>query len=374
VETTVSCQGVEETKVILYDEGMHGDGLAGDGFYGNVFRRVTRSSVNNPPAEENAEELPTANNEGSCSVKLMAGNGDFQREAIGGFSVLEGEDTDPENGVPDTIDDAYGDLTADPDLDELDTHAEWGYGTDPFNSDTDGGGENDYSELLLHGSNPFDPSDDMIEAPDFLQTQAKNGAVKLLYDIKDEFVGTKYYYKKAGDSEWTVGGTDILPLSGEFDFPADNGATYYFAFKAYDEDDHWSAVLFSEAVTPSEDPIPPEAHVLINDGAPSTVGLDVSLSFVPYEYPQPDFTEAFDDIAEMKISNHPSFDGVNWENYTKGESVPWKLSASTEYGALAKVYVKFKDENGNESVGVELGQIIYAPETLLLPLVSRNSQ
>jgi hypothetical protein len=372
VETTVKCQGGEETKVMLYDDGQHGDGLAGDGFYGNVFRRTTQASTNPPAAEDGAEILPQPNDEGSCSVGLTAFNGDFQREAIGGFSILEGEDTDPENGVPDTIDEAYGDLTADPDLDELSTYDEWSHGTDAFNSDSDGGGENDYSELILHGSNPFDPSDDMIEAPDFFQTQAQNGAVKLLYDVKDEYIGTKYYYKKAGESEWTLGGTDVLPTTGEFNFTATNGETYYFAFKAYDSDDHWSAVIFSEAVTPSEDPIPPEAHVLINDGAPSTANIDVTLSFVPYETMQPEYNDAFDDIVEMKISNDPSFDGIDWEPFK--QDVPWTLSASTGVGEVAKVYVIFKDENDNVSSGVELGQIVYAPELIFLPVVPNGSQ
>jgi Mg-chelatase subunit ChlD len=369
VETTVKC-GSQETKVKLYDDGNHGDGLAGDGFYGNEFRRVTQASVNNPIYEPGGA-LVQANDEGSCSVALMAYNGDFQREAIGGFSVLEAEDSDPENGVPDTIDDAYGDLTADPDLDEADTHSEYGYGTDPFNSDTDGGGENDYSEMAIHGSNPFDPSDDMIEAPDFLQTQAQNGSVKLLYDVKDEYVGIKYYHKKVGDSQWTLSASE-LPLAGTFDFPATNGETYIFAMRAYDGDDHRSAVVFSEVVTPSEDPLPPEAHVLVNNGAPSTVNRDVTLNFVPYEYPQPDFTEAFDDITEMKISNDPLLAGAEWQPFLQG--VPWELSSSSNYGDVAKVYVKFKDAHGNQTIGVELGQIIYAPDVILLPLVSRGAQ
>ena len=102
-------------------------------------------------------------------------------------------------------------------------------------------------------------------------------------------------------------------------------------------------MVFSEAVTPSEDPLPPEAHVLVNNGAPSTVNRDVTLNFVPYEYPQPDFTEAFDDITEMKISDDPSLDGAEWQPFLQG--VPWKLSSSSNYGDVAKVYVRFKDEN-----------------------------
>ena len=193
----------------------------------------------------------------------------------------------------------------------------------------------------------------------------------MLYDVKGEHAGIKYYYKKVGDSEWTLSAGE-LHLAGTFDLPGTNDETYLFAMRAYDEEDHRSAVLFSEAVTPSEDPIPPEARVLINGGAPSTVHLDVALTFVPYDNLQPDFTEAFDDITEMKISNDPSFDGADWQPYLTG--VPWKLSSSSLYGEVAKVYVRFKDENGNESVGVELGQIIYAPEVILLPLVSRGAQ
>lgn len=123
VEAQVLCQGSEESKIMLYDDGQYGDGLAGDGFNATELTRVTQASVNNPVAVDQSELLPAANDESSCSVALTAFNGDFQREAMGGFSVLEGEDVDPENGVPDTIDEAYGDLTTDPDLDELDTYA-----------------------------------------------------------------------------------------------------------------------------------------------------------------------------------------------------------------------------------------------------------
>jgi hypothetical protein len=371
VETTVNCQGGEETKVMLYDDGQHGDGLAGDGFYGNVFRRTTQASANNPVPEADSDILPIPNDEGSCSVKLTAMNGEFQREAIGGFSILEGEDTDPENGVPDTIDDAYGDMSADPDLDDAITQNEWGAGTDPFDSDSDGGGENDYSEVWLHGSNPFDPSDDMIEAPEFFQTQAQDGAVRLLYDVKEEYVGIVYYYMKAGDSSWTKAAEE-LPKSGVYDFTGTNGETYYFAMKAYDAENHWSAVVFSEAVSPSEDPIPPEANVLVNGGAYSTVNLKVSLSFVPKEYPQPDYTAAFSDIEEMMVSNDPSFDGADWQEFE--QDYPWELSASTVYGDVAKVYLMFKDAHGNTTVGVELGQILYAPEVIMLPLISSGAQ
>ena len=79
-----------------------------------------------------------------------------------------------------------------------------------------------------------------------------------------------------------------------------------------------------------------------------------------------------DDIVEMIISNDSSFTGASWQNYE--QDVPWTLSASSVVGEVAKVYVRFKDEIGNETSGVELGQIIYAPAMIFLPVVPNGYQ
>jgi hypothetical protein len=127
-----------------------------------------------------------------------------------------------------------------------------------------------------------------------------------------------------------------------------------------------STVLTSEMVTPADDPYPPEADVLINDGAAWTSELDVTLSFVPYESEGEDPLAVFEDIASVKISNDPSFVGASWQDFEL--SVPWHLEA--ELGEVATVYVLFRDTAENESVGPETGMILYT-YPIFLPIVLR---
>jgi len=54
-----------------------------------------------------------------------------------------------------------GEQYEDQDMDGLDAFEEQDAGTDPFNSDTDGGGRSDYGEIVVDGTNPLDPSDDI---------------------------------------------------------------------------------------------------------------------------------------------------------------------------------------------------------------------
>ncbi len=41
--------------------------------------------------------------------------------------------------------------------------------------------------------------------------------------------------------------------------------------------------------------------------------------------------------------------------------MPWALDPTTEPGALARVYARFRDAAGNESVGTEVGTIRFEP-------------
>jgi hypothetical protein len=70
----------------------------------------------------------------------------------------------------------------------------------------------------------------------------------------------------------------------------------------------------------------------------------------------------------MMISNSPFFRGARWQAFAQG--VPWTLAADP--GELARVYVRFRDKNGNPSVGTEVGMIWYQLQEgneLYLPLV-----
>ncbi len=92
---------------------------------------------------------------------------------------------------------------------------------------------------------------------------------------------------------------------------------------------------------------------MINDNAPTTEELNVMLSFASYEE-----SEGLDDITERLLSNDPTFADAEWQAFA--QDVPWSLAA-TESGEIASVYARFRDQNGNQSVGTEVGSIIYQP-------------
>jgi hypothetical protein len=354
-----------ETMVPLADDGEHGDGAAGDGLYAGKYTLVNQANAVNPPQEPDVPP-EEGKDQGSYRVRLLAQHPDFQREAMGSFAVPAGAD-DNGNGLPDTYEQEHGvsDPDGDPDLDLLDTGDEYYAGTDPNDSDTDGGGENDWSEVVLHGKDPLDPSDDEIEEPDFFQTMAvPGGDVVLNYDVKAEYVMVQSWRATNPDGPWTLALSE-LPLTGVFtETGLVLGTPYYYQLYGRDGDNHWSALLSSEPVTPALDPIPPEANILVDGGAPSTADLNVELSFSPY---LDDLEEiAFSDITEMQLSNDPSLAGASWQTFE--QDVPWKLLPGLP-GSPIHVYAIFKDDAGNVSVGVEVGSIIFGPYGVFLPTV-----
>jgi hypothetical protein len=277
-----------------------------------------------------------------------------------------------ENGV--------NDKDGDPDGDGLSNAGEYLNGTDPHDPDTDDGGEKDGSEVV-HGRDPLDPVDDEIRAPSFFQVRPVLAiaagapvwvpAVRLEYDWQEEYDQMWWYRTTGPDGSWDgpYGGMDS---SGHFtDTNVMAEMTYRYRIEAAiggaRAEPAVSSVLTSEAVTPADDPYPPEALVLINGGAGWTTDLDVTLSFVPYEMEGDDPDEVFDDIVEVMLSNDPSFEGATWQSFVE-EGMPWTLEA--ELGDIATVYARFRDEADNESVAPEMASISY-PYLVYLPIVLR---
>jgi len=343
-----------ETTVRLLDDGQNNDGLADDGFYAGTYTRINQAERVQPAREEGGDQTPSPLDEGAYRVLVLASSAGFQRESLGSFAVLEGDDGN-DNGMPDTFEDEHQvrNPNADPDLDGLDNLSEYLSGTDPNDSDSDGGGENDGSEVLLHRLDPLDPRDDQIEAPDFFHRQAGDGSVLLSYDVKVGYARLELYRATTPDGPWVLGQAE-LPLGGAYADPADNDATYFYRLIAVDSADHHSAVLDSGQVTPREDPIPPEARVIINGGTPSTPDLNVDISFASYgEFRG---NESFDDITDVLLSNDPFFQDAIWQPFA--QDLPWEL-APGESGDIAKVYARFRDDQGNESAGTEVGSILF---------------
>jgi hypothetical protein len=356
------------SMVPLFDDGNHGDGHANDGFYAGLYTLGNQANEVKPPVEEKFPD-PEPNDEGSYRVSLQVnGEHGLHRETQGAFSILEAEDTNS-NGLPDTWEQEHGvtDPSGDPDLDMLDNSDEYYAGTDPNSSDTDGGGENDGSEVLLHGQDPLDPADDEIEAPDSFGAQpVPGGDVVLSYDVKAEYAKMSLY---RSSSPWQLIVPE-LPLTGLYtDTTPVLGLSYAYRLVAIDAQNHWSEVLDSEVVTSSLDPVAPEALVIVNGGVISTTNLNVALTFVPT--PDDWGPDAFDDITEMMISNDPAFTSATWQSFAQG--VSWTLEANP--GEIAQVYALFKDNAENESVGPSIGAILYEEASqrfIYLPIVLRD--
>lgn len=369
VQAIVTAPDGTQTTLALLDDGQHDDGIAGDGLYANWYTRVNQANAVTPTGEVGS---PKPQNEGAYRVRVLARSATFQREALGSFAVLAGADANT-NGLPDTFE-AENNVTdpgGDPDLDGLNNQDEYLAGTDPNNSDSDGGGENDGSEIALHSQNPLDAKDDQIARPEFLRAEPENGKVHLLYDVKAEYTRMLLYRSDAANGPWALRNSE-LPLTGAYDDAATNGQPVFYKLIAIDADNHRSAVVSSEAAKPSTDPVPPEARVLVNNDAPKTTQLNVALSFAPYDQEAGD-PNSFGDITQMLLSNDPSFDGAQWQPFA--QNVPWTL-AGVPSGSAARVYARFRDAAGNESVTM-VGSIIFEPggtgsgRGIYLPLIVR---
>lgn len=147
----------------------------------------------------------------------------------------------------------------DPDLDELTNEWEYFAGTDPCNSDTDGGGENDGSEVTLHGLDPLDPSDDEIEAIDSSVASLEDSAIILTYDVKAEYTQMRLFRSTHPQVGYVLYDNDI-PLSGTYtDSNVVARLPYFYRLMAIDAGGHRSAVsTFVEAVVgqPNLTPVP----------------------------------------------------------------------------------------------------------------------
>ena len=367
--------------LILHDDGAHGDGAAGDGFYGGLFAQ-TQSW-------------------GSYDVVVTASgttaSGPFVRRYRTSFNMLEtrvlddpdinpnadpgttpdpnGTDTDNDD-IPDGWEDDHGldptvdDSGLDPDHDGLTNGEEYEHGTDPHHSDTDGGGENDGSEVhtLPTAKDPLHPADDLILCPYSFVAETvyhdrdehvdANGVV-LYYDVAAEHATVDIFRAEnaAGPLQTIV--TQTVATGLYTDTTAALNIPYYYWLTAYDGDGNASCVRGPEAVTRTSDPIEPEGVLRINDGAAATSNVNVFLNI-----------NASSDTVEMQIGDDAIFDEeTGWEPYVTGKA--WTLVPE---GNLGTVYALFRDAAGNVSE-VEFDTIILnSPvfeEQLLLPQLDK---
>jgi Mg-chelatase subunit ChlD len=366
VEALVTNPSGVVTWLRLYDDGLHQDGGAEDGLYGNLFTRMNETQIADEPGEDGAPNPTPTKNEGTYSVKAIANSDHFQRQALGSFSVLASPD-DNGNGLPDTFEREYGvsDPFADPDGDGILNNGEYWLGTDPLNSDTDGGGENDGSEALVNGSDPLDPADDHVQPPQFVQARPGNGIVVLTYDVQPGYDHLSLFRSQSGEGPWERW-VDVLPPGGVFTDTVENGGTFFYQVEAMAPGGYFSGRVGTPGVTPSEDPVAPEAWVVVNHGAEATPSLMVVLTFWPYRSDLPGEPDSFSDIEQVMLANTPDFEDATWQPFS--QEIPWRMAAP-QGGTTAQVYARFKDGHGNQSV-VAVGTIQYLSQRTFVPFTA----
>ena len=378
------------TVLPLFDDGNHGDGAADDGVFGNDYALTTIASQRgsgdfNPPAEE----VPYVGN-GSYRVRLNVDGEDnagdaFHRISKTAFQIYEYMDRDKEwsqdsnsdddgDGMPDRYEalhscldpNRYDDALEDPDHDGLYSRSEWEYsGTDPCNSDTDGGGESDGSEVQAE-INPLDPSDDELTRP--IDVEVVNWVADHLPDppVASEANLIRYpahpSYKwirllRADDTNPT-GFAEVTVFSSTLyngiytDTGLINGRTYTYVLQGVGES-AWSAVSPEFVGRPKADPLPPRGAVRIADGKPQIRSRTTPVTI-----------DADPDTTEYMLANDIAFTSASWRPFT--HTAPYSLTnvvthtLATSSGP-ALVYAKFRDASGNVSMTYSDDVIVQAP-------------
>ncbi len=373
VKARITAPNGVETLLTLFDDGNHDDGAANDGLYANFYTRVTQSAAVPPTGEE---KNPPPKDEGSYRVLVTAdgtaGKFRFHREAIGAFSVLAGADDD-QDGIPDAWE-KENQVTSprlDNDMDGLLNGEEYLAGTDPNDPDTDNGGESDGSEVHRQiPKDPLNPVDDGIKRPPFLKALAQPGMVRLLFDPhsgQQACDQVRLFRSDTGpNGPYSLIAT-LLDSNGVYSDKAPNGFTYFYRMICDLNDGTSSGYVESAGATPSDDPYPPEASMIINNGALMTGSPQVHLTFEPLADPDMGEPDTFSDIKDVMLSNSPDFPGAAWQTF--GQDLDWTLE-TLPAGSLAHVYARFRDSANNESVGVVVATI-RIEITVFLPAIRR---
>ena len=376
----------------LFDDGNHGDSEAGDGVYGNVYTATSLADETSPlPAEGEEPQVV-----GSYLVDVVGvwegGNTagaapTLRREAQGSFAIEASADRD-NDGIPDLWEedhgqnpDSPGDVADDGDGDGLTNLCEFQVGTDPRNSDTDGGGESDGSEVepqpiqelcVVEAQDPLDPDDDRVGPLGSMHvfpeaTLPGDPFVRVVLGGPDrgDLLSWDVYrriFNKEGEllQDWElialgVGGLEYV------DGDVNAGLVYeYRAVPTVESEADGpilSRIVEAGPVQASSDPYAPAGSVLINGGEPTTENLIVALQISADDSTrgrdgspdEPVPGTPVDDLM-MRLSNGPDLTGLPWEPF-RPEVPVWNLGALAP-GEVAIVYVQFMDQAGNIGDGL----------------------
>ena len=390
--------------VILHDNGRHGDGAENDGIYANWYTATSYSDLMLSPGETKDGGEPAVS--GSYVVRVYATWKDVKREGESSFAI--GPALDSGNGLPDRWEEANGldpnDTAAerkDPDFDGLSNVCEFRIGTNPLNSDTDGGGESDGSELsdpaecVLGDINPSDPSDDRASPLSFVhllpQASVQSGPFfevmigKPQNGLEETFVDVIRQAVDVGTGiagEWATKASalslDAAPVFVDDD--VELGYRYQYIVRPWFIDAVTSSRVelrteFTPSVESSADPYEPGGTVLISGGqlatSSSLVDLDISLFDDGLGHVYSDEIDVADRVGSpqskllMRLSNSTDFGNDVWMPYQSTIS-GWDLG-QLKSGERKTVYVQVKDEAGNVNTrlisdDIAVGKDGYTPD------------
>lgn len=378
----------------LNDDGLHGDGAADDGIYANTFYQTGTAGSDSGSGSYNV----TVTASGDSGIA-----GSFVRQKILGFFIFSSGDDDGD-GIPNEYEKNHcGSNTCldrfdDPDHDTRTNGDEFQDGTDPFNPDSDNGGESDGSEYNRRQADPQritpdsnDPADDGGGTPEFQPTWAiaypgiQQNFVR--YVTRPAYQTVQLFHSESLTGTYTLLTEIMTPtITGLYtDTGLTNGQEYCYFAIGIAPNGAQTTPLTPSCATPSSDPWPPDGGFLINGGALKTTSPNVTLTLFASDAVSPHLVDTgmLDDlmvppassathVTEMRISNFGDLHDAAFEPFTTTKA--WTLNRNR---GLATVYAQFRDETGNVSEIVANGIIVGQDGTglerqILLPYVTKR--
>lgn len=345
----------------LRDDGGTHDGVANDGVYAGIFAATTEGSSSGGAYAEEFPPLVTGSYGVTVEVTGLDNMGrDFNRTVKGYFHMYRGENAADSDfdGMPDAYENLYdklnplvADAAGDADGDLVSNLEEYERGTCPVSGDTDGGGENDRSEID-NGGNPLDHTDDVFAEPliayvleqwghlyppeDFTNYVPRAGQNLIIFPVERGFEEVEIYRSSSPTGSFALIDTVSTSTNGGIyiDAGLTNGIPVYYTIRPRSVSGRSGVFSPVFAGTPRLDPTPPDGLLLINNGAAYTSETNVTLTIL-----------ASSNVVEMKLAHSPeALLSAPWSSY-KSNVTSYGISGAVS-GLAVSVLGELRDPDG----------------------------